>query len=355
MEEKSTSNTRHGQLSVIDHPLNKVSNIAQLGGIETSVLDNGRGRGTRIAWVNSGGGLRFKVVIDRAMDIMDASFDRFNLSWISRLGLTAPQSLADKGTDWLRTFGGGLLTTCGLAHTGGPETDAFGHRGLHDQISNIPAEIVSIKQPDLTMEDGEMSITGRMLQGHPLGHNLELTRTIRCHLGDPTLHIADQVRNVGNTDAPHMLLYHFNFGWPLVDAGTKILWNGEWRVRHPGEEYKIFREGNDFRTCPEPLEEHRGGGEEVAIISPEGDGQGNCRCGLLNEKLGIIVEVAFKKEQLPWLANWQHWGPGEYVTGLEPGTHPIQGQKKAREDGDLIFLKPGEKRVYELSLSVSAI
>ena len=32
----------------------KISNPAQLGGIETAVMDDGRGRGTRIAWVNTG-------------------------------------------------------------------------------------------------------------------------------------------------------------------------------------------------------------------------------------------------------------------------------------------------------------
>jgi len=56
-----------------NHPWqNKISNAAQVGGIETSVLDNGAGRGTRIAWVNTGTGLRYKVVLDRAMDIVPA-------------------------------------------------------------------------------------------------------------------------------------------------------------------------------------------------------------------------------------------------------------------------------------------
>jgi hypothetical protein len=40
----------------------KISNPAQLGGIETSVLDNGTARGTRIAWINTGSGLRYKVI-----------------------------------------------------------------------------------------------------------------------------------------------------------------------------------------------------------------------------------------------------------------------------------------------------
>ena len=40
------------------------------------------------------------------------------------------------------------------------------------------------------------------------------------------------------------------------------------------------------------------------------------------------------------------------VTGLEPGTHPPIGQAKAREQGTLIELEPGESRTYELSLEV---
>jgi hypothetical protein len=62
---------------------NKISNTARLGGIESSVLDNGAGRGTRIAWFNTGSGLRFKVVIDRAMDIADAFYNEHSLAWIS--------------------------------------------------------------------------------------------------------------------------------------------------------------------------------------------------------------------------------------------------------------------------------
>ena len=54
----------------------KVSNVAQVGGIETSVLDNGLGRGVRIAWINTGSGLRCKVVIDRAMDIADTFYNQ---------------------------------------------------------------------------------------------------------------------------------------------------------------------------------------------------------------------------------------------------------------------------------------
>ena len=120
----------------------RISNLAQLGGIETSVLDNGASRGTRIAWINTGTGLRYKVVIDRAMDIADAFYNEHSIAWLSHGGITAPQPSSNKGLDWLRTFFGGLLTTCGLSHVGGPESDEHGDRGIHGNISNISAEII---------------------------------------------------------------------------------------------------------------------------------------------------------------------------------------------------------------------
>src|SRR3954465_15662067 len=137
----------------------KISNTAQLGGIETSVLDNGPARGTRVAWINTGTGLRFKIVLDRAMDIADAFYNQHSIAWLSHVGITAPQPFSNKGLDWLRTFGGGLLTTCGLSHVGGPETDEWGHRSIHGEISNLSAEIESIIQPNLDAGSMEMSIT----------------------------------------------------------------------------------------------------------------------------------------------------------------------------------------------------
>lgn len=330
---------------------NKIGNPAQLGGIETSVLDNGLGRGTRIAWINIGTGLRYKVVIDRAMDIADAFYNQHSLAWLSHSGVTPPQFFPDRGIDWLRTFGGGLLTTCGLSHVGGPDSGENGERGLHGRISNMPAEIISIIQPDPQRGQLDMSITGRVLETTVFGPTLELRRTISGKLGEAFINIQDEVTNLGNAKVPHMLLYHLNFGYPLVDEGAKITWKGEWQARE-GDDTKIFFKGNDYQTCPAPLDDHAGTGEEAAFIQPEADENGISRCGIQNSRLGIALEVSFNKNQLPWLTNWQHWGKNEYVTGLEPGTNPPIGQNKAREQGELIMLKPGESRKYDMRIEV---
>ncbi len=332
----------------------KISNRAQLGGIEVSVLDNGPGRGTRIAWINTGTGLRYKVVIDRAMDIGDAFFNGHSLAWLSHSGITAPQPFSNQGGDWLRTFGGGLVTTCGLSHVGGPEKDGFGERGLHGHISNLAAEVASIIQPNPFDDQLEMSITGVVDETQIFGPSLQLRRTISGTIGQSVIRIHDEVINRGNQLAPHMMLYHCNLGWPLVDEGSQIIWRGNWRPRDENGDNKIFREGSDFHRCPAPLDEHSGAGEEAAFIDITPDDSGTCTCGVYNPQMELALTLKFRKSQLPWLTNWQHWGKGEYVMGLEPGTNPPIGQAKARELNDLIFIPPGGKRIYDLEIEVAS-
>lgn len=330
----------------------KISNSNQLGGIETSVLDNGPGKGVRIAWFSTGTGLRYKVVLDRGMDIADAFFNASSLAWISHAGVVAPQPFSNKGIDWLRTFAGGLLTTCGLSHIGGPESDESGSRGLHGNFSNIPAEIVSIQQPDPINGKLEMSITGIIRETTTFGPSLELKRIISGVLGQSSIRIRDEVTNTGNTIAPHMLLYHINCGYPLIDEGTDIIWQGSWHSMDNNPENRIFNTQNNFKKCPAPMDEHAGFGEDVAFISPQSDKDGNCICGFVNQQIGIGLSIQFNTKQLPWLINWQHWGKGEYVTALEPATNPPIGQAKARKEGTLIELAPGERKVYDLEISV---
>src|SRR5690606_29102327 len=111
------------------------------------------------------------------------------------------------------------------------------------------------------------------------------------------IRVHDEIVNRGNTEVPHMILYHCNFGWPLADEGTHIIWKGSWES--PGEinESKIFREGNPFHKCPPPLKAHNGNGEEVAFIDIEPDEEGICTCGLHNTRLGLAMALRFRKDQ----------------------------------------------------------
>lgn len=330
----------------------KIGNVFQVGGIETSVLDNGPAKGSRIAWINTGAGLRFKVALDRGLDIVDAFYNQHSLSWLSHSGLTAPRPDANTGLEWLYSFAGGLLTTCGLTHVGGPEEDENEKRGLHGRVSNLPTTLESVIQPDLINGKLEMSITGLVNQSRVFGPNLKLKRTISCTLGQSRINIHDEVANQANTSVPHMILYHCNFGWPLIDEGVDIIYRGVCKSRGLPMDNEIFNEKHDYKKCQPPMDSHKGGGESCGFINVETDKDGNCIAGLANNKLNIALAIKYNKAQLPSLTNWQHWGPGEYVCALEPGTNYPIGQIKAAEQGNLITLEPGEKREYDLEFSV---
>jgi len=210
-------------------------NPAQVGGIETSVLEGGPGRGVRIAWVNTGTPLRYKVVIDRGLDIAEAFYGGLSLAFLSLTGTTPPTRALDKGLDWLSGFYGGLLCSCGPQHVGGPETIEGVEYGLHGTHSNTPAEVGSIRQPDPAAGVEEMSITGLVRTARMFGPNVQLRRTVRSVLGQPAIHIHDEFLNRGNAPARHCWLLHINFGWPLLDAGSRLVYRGK-LVPRPGSD-----------------------------------------------------------------------------------------------------------------------
>ena len=337
----------------LEHPWhNRICNSSQIGGIETSVLDNGPGRGTRVAWIDTGAGFRCKVVLDRGMDIVDAFFNSASLAFLTHAGVTAPKPDTTRGIEWLYSFGGGLVTTCGLTHVGPPESDEFGERGLHGRVSNLPATVESVIQPDLPAGKLDFAITGLVKETRLFGPSLELRRTISGYIGMPWLHIEDEVSNVGTMPAPHMILYHCNFGYPLVDDGVDIVYKGNCKSRGMPMDDAIFNDHSNYRKCRKPMERHRGGQEACGFIDAAGDRKGTVTAGLVNRRLGIALVLCYNKRQLPCLANWQHFGFGDYVCALEPGTNFPIGQGVARKQKKLIQLEPGEHRHYSLDLAI---
>ncbi len=149
-----------------------------------------------------------------------------------------------------------------------------------------------------------------------------------------------------------MILYHCNFGWPLVDDGTDIICKGDWASRGMDMDNAVFNSKRNFKRCSKPLDSHKAGGEGCAFIDVAADKKGICTVGLHNRKLGLALVMKYQKKQLPWLSNWQHWGPGEYVTALEPGTNPPIGQAAARKQKNLIHIAPGKSKTYDLEMSV---
>jgi hypothetical protein len=328
-------------------------NASQLGGIETSVLDNGPGRGVRIAWVNTGGGLRYKVLLDRGLDIADAEFLGQSLTWHSPTGVTAPQPAYHQRYDWLRGFYGGLMVGCGPLNVGNTFDENGQNFGLHGTHSNTVATVESIINPDLPTAQLEMRISGFVRTARVFGPALQLHRTIASTLGAPSIRVIDQFTNLGNEPSPIQWLLHINLGYPLLEPEcSTYCWRGKTTPLSGSEAW--YTGGNDYKSAPLPLESHRGAGEFCAYIDPDRDASGNAVAGIVNQKRGIGLRIDFSLNEYARLINWQHWGPqGSYVGALEPSNAGVEGRPLDAERGWLEHLEPGEARTFHCTLTAT--
>ena len=196
--------------------------ITHLGGVRLVTLDDGRERGVRVAQFRTGSGLSFDVLLDRGMDIGQAEHAGRPLSWQSAVGAPHPAYYEARGLEgFLRAFHGGLLVGCGPENVGSPNVDQGEELPLHGRLSNIPASHVSYGG---AWEGDEywMWVQGQMRYTIVFGANLLLTRRIRARLGDDRLWIEDTLENQGLSRTPYQMLYHCNFGFPLLSPDSEL-------------------------------------------------------------------------------------------------------------------------------------
>jgi len=304
-----------------------VGNMSQLARVRTSVLDDGKGRGVRIADIDNGSGLRFCVLLDRGMDIGDASFNGKAFAYITPVGIVNPSFYEPDGLRWLRNFGAGLVNGCGLRNVGSPEAEdgmqIDGPLGQHGRLSNTPAENVSITQEWID-DKFHLSVSGLMRECSFFSENLELRRTISTVMGDNSITICDKVTNCGVRPSPLMLLYHINAGFPLLGASTVLA--GKVLSTDPRDD--IAAVGiNDWNRCQPPTAEYE---EQCFYHDVETDEDGMARMSLRNQDTGMTMEVAYRKAELPFFTQWKKMGQQEYVMGFEPANCHPEGQTKKK-------------------------
>jgi len=341
----------------------KFENVHQIGGIRTGTLDTpdaGGGRGGRVALVDTGAGLRFTVALDRGGDIVEASYNQYGLAFLTPNGYLPPNPAYHTGFEWLRGWAGGLVTTCGPQSIGGPREQMGETTSLHGRYSNNPAMVEEIVNPDPHRGRAEMRLTVRVRDSRMFGPTVEVRRIIRCTLGLPEIAIDDEVLNRGNSRCAHHWLYHINFGYPMLDRGTRFIYRGPaqaWVLPPPPGQsvlQSLDRAAmNRLKRVPNRVPEHAGSGERGLIVRVTPARRGLCRVGLINDKLKLGVEINYPANQLPRLANWQHYGPcGSYVTGLEPFSGSLLGKDYDKDPSVNQSLRPGQAKRYQLRLRV---
>jgi Domain of unknown function (DUF4432) len=326
--------------------LQHVGNVDQLASVRRVALLAGRAKGTEAFEVSTGAGLNFTVLVDRALDIADARWCGRSLCWQSSAGLVGPAYYERPGTAWLRGFGGGLLTTCGLRNVGPSCEDEGETFGLHGEVSFTPAANASARGY-WSANRYCMEINGEVRESYPFGPNLCLRRRWRTELGANWIELEDVITNEGFRDELHMQLYHWNLGFPLVNADTRIYTTTDSVASRDEDAERGISGWGHFQPPTESFLEqvffHSYSGtapEETSVLVAE---QG--------EHPSLAVLLSYNSQELPRLIQWKMCGLSDYVLGIEPANCLVVGRIAHRRDTPT-FLHPGQTATFHLRMTV---
>jgi galactose mutarotase-like enzyme len=305
-------------------------------GVDTIEIDNGR--------------FRFVVVPTRGMGLWKGWLGQTAIGWQSSVkGPVHPNfvPLAEpSGLGWLEGFDE-LVCRCGLVSNGAPD---FGPTGawrypLHGRIANLPAHYVELVVDD---SSGELSLTGLVDETRFLFHKLRLRATYKTRIGQSGFSIVDKVTNLSADPAEMQLLYHVNFGPPLVDPGAKFVAPVKAIVpRDP-------RAADGIETWDSYAAESHYFAEQVYFFELLADGEGRTHVLLKNAHSTHGVSLRYNIRQLPHFTLWKNtkMAADGYVTGLEPGTNFPNPRTFEGQQGRVAKLAAGETARFEVELDV---
>jgi galactose mutarotase-like enzyme len=310
-------------------------------------LYGGRRDGVDVIEVNNGR-LSFVIVPTRGMSLWRASCGDLQLGWKSPVkGPVHPSFVPlweGSGIGWLGGFDE-LMVRCGLENNGGPVFAANGalQHPLHGRIGNIPADKVEVT---IDGDAGEIVVTGVVDEARMFSQKLRLTATIRTKIGTTELTVSDEIENLSAEPGELELLYHTNFGVPLLGPGAKVSVPARRVVPRESRAMANLPEWNVYGPETEGL------GEACFFFDLLADASGRTRATLRSADGTKGVSVKFNTKQLPYFTVWKQRQcvPDGYVTGLEPSINFPNEKTFEKAKGRVAVLKSGEKRHFEVSI-----
>ena len=325
--------------------------------ITKQTLHGGKQEGVDLITVNNGK-LSFSVIPTRGMGILNAHMDDIHLGWNSPVKeVVHPQHirLEDRGgLGWLEGFNEWMVR-CGLESNGHPGTDSFINNvgdeavmdlTLHGKIANIPASEVEV------VIDREapyrIRIRGRVDERMFYGPKLELWTEISTTPDSATLRISDTITNRGDDPQEFQILYHANYGPPLLEQGSKFL--------APVSKVIPFNDhaAQSVNSYPHYQGPTSGFVEQVYCITALAGRDGKTTIGLVNRAKNKGVSMTYSVKELPYVTLWKNTNSeGEgYVTGLEPGTNFPNNRRIERKFGRVPKLKSGESHKATIDFTI---
>lgn len=306
----------------------------------------GRGDGIRAVEVRNGNSLCFTSVTDRCMDIHYLNYYGYNFGFLTGTGDVAPAYYDDKEKGWLRSFTAGFLSTCGLRNIGNACDFEGRHHGLHGRIGSAPAEYIAVRPGDELDNEPKAEISGIMRESLPSGETLTLSRKITTIYRDKRIYISDIVTNEGFEKTLHMILYHFNIGYPLLcEKSLLILPSRDVRGMDNLSQAHI----EEWKKFAPPKVDAPG---MCYYHKLKTDSTGKTFAGVYNPDLELGVAIRFDNSVLDHFAQWYQMASGYYTTGLEPCNATLGGVQENIDNGSAKYLEARQSIKYDLTIQL---
>jgi len=321
--------------------IQRSGSLRQLAGTRHCVLTNGGAGGVRAIDVNTGNGLCYTILPDRGLDISFASYKGLNFTYLSPQEELSAAYYDCRGDGWHRTFFAGLLTTCGPVNFGNACEYNGWEYGIHGRFNVTPA-INVCDQTDVV--NGIIKVSGTIANYVLFGEKLEIRRTISSVVGENRIKINDVATNLSDEATPNMMLYHINFGYPMLDENARIFVGSENCCGYDDYSQKYIDKIGSFGP---PHIENK---EKNYLHTMKKDSTGIAR--IFNDKLGFGVEISFNTATLPFMTQWKYERARDYVLALEPSNAPCESIADVSKSGLLPVLGPGCSVEYDVEISI---
>jgi hypothetical protein len=320
-------------------------------------LNGGKQQGVELVEIDNGY-MTVVVVPTRGMAILEACTDEVSMGWSSPVRqLVHPayvQEESSGGLGWLEGFNE-MVCRRGLAFNGAPGRDTIpANTGeetevdlpLHGTIANSPATRLAVRvqvQPPY-----ELSVVGEVLDSRMFGAAYRLVSHVSTVPGTAEFTIRDEVQNLKARPAELELIYHCNYGRPLLGEGARVLAPAEF-VCPRDERAKQGIEQWETYGAPEA-----GYAEQVYFLRNFADKNDRTLVALVDADERRAATVRYSVEQLPAFTVWKNTAaePDGYVTGIEPGTDYPNNRSFERSKGRVVELSAGAPYSTELTFGV---
>ncbi len=318
-----------------------VGNISQCAGITDTTVNGGKAKGLRLLELYNAQGLRATVMPDKCLDLLNFSYKGVNFAFINKNGATSPVKYNFNKDEFASSWSAGMLTTCGLSNIGTPCEDEGEYHSLHGKIHFQGADNLCVSA-DFVKDDYLMEISGKMGETELFGRNFSLKRNISLSLYSKELTIKDVVSNHDTKPRKFAVMYHSNFGYPLLDEGTRVV-KPKGEIKPRAKEFESAMK--DWAIIQPPKDEV---GEVVFFHENKCDTNGFAYVGVINDKLGLGCYVKYSYKTLPVLAQWKSMKTQDYALGIEPANAYLGGV--ANEEYKV--LQKGESAQYTVVYGV---